>query len=131
MIYKSTLAVILILLSAFEAHGQSQRNTLKGYELYSWQRDGKWYYSLLPATNRSKTYQEIMSEQVARQGTKAIRAELSKLQRGETVIWKSEGSPGIEKPADRNHLRLSHPKGKKVRKIMKHCESLGLKLQLA
>jgi hypothetical protein len=130
MTSKRTLAALLTLLIAVAAYGQTEQKSLKGYELYSWQRDGEWYYSLLPATNHSKTYQEIMSDQVARKGTKAIRADLSKLQRGETVFWKSEGSPGIEKPSSRDHIRLSHPKGSKVKKILKHCGKLGIKLQL-
>jgi hypothetical protein len=77
-----------------------------------------------------KTYQEIMSDQAARKGTKAIRAELSKLQRGETVFWKSEGSPGIEKPSTRDYPRLSHPKGSRVKKILRHCGKHGIKLHL-
>ena len=130
MTSKRTLAALLTLLLAVAAYGQTEQKSLKGYELYSWQRDGEWYYSLLPATNRSKSYQEIMSDQVARKGTKAIRADLSKLPPGETVFWKSEGAPGIEKPPTRDYPRLSHPKGGKVKKILKHCSKHGIKIQL-
>ena len=42
--------------------------SMKGYELYSWyaQQEGEWYYTLITATNRLKTWEEITSqEQVA------------------------------------------------------------------
>jgi hypothetical protein len=36
---------------------------MKGYELYSWQQDGQWVFSLLVGTNREKTLDEIQSPQ--------------------------------------------------------------------
>ena len=32
---------------------------LKGYELYSWEKDEDWYFSILSGTNRAKSIQEI------------------------------------------------------------------------
>ncbi len=33
--------------------------SMKGYELYAWQSEGRWLFSLLPGTNRTKTVVEV------------------------------------------------------------------------
>jgi len=33
----------------------------KGYELYSWESDGEWIFTLTTGTNRSKSFEEITS----------------------------------------------------------------------
>jgi hypothetical protein len=35
--------------------------SLKGYELYSWQAAGRWYFTLITGTNRNKQLEEITS----------------------------------------------------------------------
>jgi hypothetical protein len=35
--------------------------SIKGYELYSWQADGEWVFTLTTGTNRSKSFDEITS----------------------------------------------------------------------
>ena len=35
--------------------------SIKGYELYSWEQDGRWRYTLITGTNRNKSTQEIIS----------------------------------------------------------------------
>jgi len=36
-------------------------HSIKGYEIYSWQDEGKWVFKLITGTNRQKTIVEIMS----------------------------------------------------------------------
>lgn len=38
-------------------------HSMKGYELYSWQVDDKWYFTLITGTNRIKGYEEITSSE--------------------------------------------------------------------
>ena len=36
-------------------------HSFKGYELYSWQQDNQWNYTLITGTNRDKTVEEIIT----------------------------------------------------------------------
>ena len=38
-------------------------HSLKGYELYSWEEEGQWYFTLITGTNRTKTLEEITSKE--------------------------------------------------------------------
>jgi len=37
--------------------------SMKGYELYSWEEDNQWHFTLITGTNRTKTMEEITSEE--------------------------------------------------------------------
>ena len=126
----SRLSVLLILLLPVAQTAYGGQGRLKGYDLFSWQRDGQWYYSLLPGTNRTKTYQEITSDGVARKGTRGIKEELKKLPKGATVLWVNGDSPSIAKASRGDAPALDLPDGTRVRRIKKICDKLGLKLEL-
>jgi hypothetical protein len=74
--------------------------SLKGYELYSWMEDSQWHFTLITGTNRTKTMEEITSEEdfvsetgwvnVHVVGIEAIKVALSKLPQGESVFWCDE-----------------------------------------
>jgi hypothetical protein len=74
--------------------------SLKGYELYSWLKDNQWHFTLITGTNRTKTMEEITSEEdfvsetgwvnVHVVGVEAIKVALSKLPQGESVFWCDE-----------------------------------------
>lgn len=60
----------------------------KGIEIYSWRPAGEeWHFSLLPGTNRNKTLFEIKDPEFTVVGTKAIKDKLSRLAKGEFVVW--------------------------------------------
>jgi hypothetical protein len=75
-------------------------HSMKGYELYSWEEESQWHFTLITGTNRIKTVEEITSEedfisetgwvkiQVA--GADAIEDVLSRLPEGESVFWCDE-----------------------------------------
>ena len=71
----------------------------KGYELYSWQREGEWHFALVPGTNRLKGWGELNAA-AAPQGE--VQRAIARLPRGETVTWCSrrvEGDgPVLEEP---------------------------------
>jgi hypothetical protein len=74
--------------------------SMKGYELYSWEDNGQWHYTLITGTNRVKTMEEITSGEdfiseigwvnVHVVGVDAVKDVLSRLPRGESVFWCGE-----------------------------------------
>jgi hypothetical protein len=38
-------------------------DSMKGYELVSWQEDGDWWFTLVTGTNRQKSFEELTSPQ--------------------------------------------------------------------
>jgi hypothetical protein len=73
---------------------------MKGYELYSWQIDGEWYFSLLEGTNRLKTLQEVTADSVAVKGIESIKQKLARLSKGEQVFWTLRNIPGATLPPE-------------------------------
>lgn len=75
-------------------------HSMKGYELYSWEENGQWHYTVITGTNRVKTMEEITSEEdfvseigwvsIHVVGVDAIKDVLSRLPRGESVFWCDE-----------------------------------------
>ena len=71
--------------------------SMKGYELYSWQDDGDWHYTLITGTNRNKTLEEITSSDnyisetgwvnIHCTGEAAIKAVIGKVPPGEWITW--------------------------------------------
>ena len=72
-------------------------HSMKGYELYSWQEDDGWHFTLITGTNRNKTPEEVVSQdEIISEdgwvhlhvvGVDAIKDVLNKLQQGEFVSW--------------------------------------------
>lgn len=129
MLRRSILASLLILI-ALTALAQTPQPAMKGYELYSWKRDGKWHFSLVTGTNRRKTYEEITSDKSAVRGTGSLKEQLQKLPKGSEVIWTTGIDPVVVKSATGKTPKLELPSGGRVRKIKKHCDKIGIKLTL-
>src|SRR5688572_12995768 len=110
MLRRSILASLLILI-ALPALAQSPRPAMKGYELYSWKRDGKWLYSLVEGTNRRKSYEEITSDKIALMGTSELKAQLERLPKGSEVIWTTGVDPVAIKSATSKTPKLELPSG--------------------
>ena len=78
--------------------------SLKGYELYSWEEEDQWHFTLITGTNRAKTIEEITSEgefvsetgwvKIQVVGAEAIKDVLSRLPQGESVFWCDESHIG-------------------------------------
>jgi len=74
--------------------------SFKGYELYSWEEEGQWHFTLITGTNRIKTIEEITSKEdfisetgwvkIQVVGADAIKDVLSRLLEGESVFWCDE-----------------------------------------
>lgn len=86
--------------------------SLKGYELYSWQEGDDWHFTLVTGTNRNKTVAEILSREplvtgdgwvhIHATGVDELKGTLSRIPAGEFVMWFSqfygEGGESITLP---------------------------------
>ena len=112
----------------------------KGYELYSWpaEQGEEWQFTLITGTNRLKTLEEIVAAEdtagesgwvkVSVSGTKALKAVLDQLPRGERVTW--IGGEWLEQmgmPA--GDIRL--PDRDILDEIEGYCRQLGIELSVA
>jgi hypothetical protein len=74
--------------------------SFKGYELYSWEAEDEWHFTLITGTNRTKTMEEITSgEDLISEtgwvkihviGVDGIKDVLNRLPEGEAVFWCDE-----------------------------------------
>jgi hypothetical protein len=92
--------------------------SMKGYELYSWQDGNQWKFSLLVGTNRAKTLDEIKSAEVVLPGVEALTSALEKMPAGQTITWSSRET-------------LSFPPDGIIKQVEKACEEKGLSLNRA
>lgn len=97
--------------------GGTLPKSMKGYELYSWQTQGKWFFSLLPGTNRLKTADEVTSADVRVEGTGAIETELGKLATGESVFWSAKRVAGMSMPDEQTRGTIAS-----------YCDQIGVNL---
>ncbi|MFC1924503.1 hypothetical protein ACFLXA_03985 [Chloroflexota bacterium] len=75
-------------------------HSMKGYELYSWEEENEWHFTLITGTNRTKTMEEITSKEdyisetgwikIHVVGSDAIKDVLSRLYQNESVFWCGE-----------------------------------------
>ena len=75
-------------------------HSMKGYELYSWQVDDQWHFTLVTGSNRSKTVEEITAGEdvlnadgwtrLSVQGPDALKSLLGRLPAGEEIYWAGE-----------------------------------------
>ena len=93
--------------------------SMKGYELYGWQVGDGWHFSLLPATNRLKTYGEVTRADVTLKDIAALKAELKQLSKNEYLFWSNWRIPGLNLPPEEI-----------INEIQKYCDSLDVKLTL-
>ena len=116
-------AVLLgVLLSGCETASQPSPTPLgesmKGYELYSWQDGGRWKFSLLVGTNREKTLDEIQSADIVLSGVDALKSRLEEIPAGQYVTWSSRDT-------------LSLPPDDVLKQVEQTCEDEGLILTIA
>ena len=75
-------------------------HSMKGYELYSWEEEDQWHFTLITGTDRTKTIEEITSKEhfisetgwvkIQVVGADAIEDVLNRLPEGESVFWCDE-----------------------------------------
>ena len=131
MLRKQTMAGITALMISLTAYGQAPQASMKGYELYSWKIKGHWYYSLLPGTNRLRSYEEITAPRTVRRDAAGLQSELQKLQRGDEILWMSNAPVGASKSVAGQRIDVKHPSRKRIENIKAMCDKLGIRLSLS
>ena len=107
--------------------------SFKGYELYSWEEEGQWHFTLITGTNRIKTIEEITSKgdfisetgwvKIQVVGADAIKDVLSRLPQSESVSWCDELHIGQITETNTN---LKLPPNQIVDEIKEHAERCDL-----
>jgi hypothetical protein len=92
--------------------------SMKGYELYSWQEGNQWTFSLLVGTNREKTLEEIKSTDILLSGVDELKSVLETIPSGQYITWSSRET-------------LSFPPDDLLKQIEQTCEDQGLILNIA
>jgi hypothetical protein len=125
-IQNGTLVATIFLLMSLHLGGQQAGfaqatlpHSMKGYELYSWQSRGQWYFSLLVGTNRQKSYPEIVSPGVRIKGTAQLKRKLDLLPEGEELTWSKHRIP-----------KMKMPPRSIVDEIIDHCRERRLNLRV-
>jgi hypothetical protein len=77
--------------------------SMKGYELYSWQDGSQWKFSLLIGTNREKNLDEIKSADVVLSGVDALISTLEEIPAGQYITWSSKETLSLP-PDDIIHM---------------------------
>ena len=65
------------------------RKSMKGFDLYVWEKDGKIFFTLLPGTNREKTSEEIYDTKNSFEGISAIKNKINEIDSGEYIFLKT------------------------------------------
>ena len=111
-----------ILLSACGATSETAATpfpeSMKGYELYSWQDGSQWRFSILVGTNREKTLDEIKSADVAISGIDELKSTLEQIPAGQYITWSTRET-------------LSFPPEDVLKQVEQTCNDKGLILNIA
>jgi hypothetical protein len=96
---------------------QPGAESMKGYELYSWQADGVWYFSVLVGTNREKTLAEIQSPDARLKGIAELQPVLEAMPTGQYVTWTAPAS-------------LAFPPDELIQQVQAICQQRSLELAI-
>ena len=122
-IIQTILFVILVgtLLAGCGPSSQSTASpfpeSMKGYELYSWQDGGQWKFAILVGTNREKSLDEIKSADVVLSGIDELTSTLEKIPSGQYITWSSGET-------------LSFPPDEILKQVEQTCKDQGLILNI-
>jgi hypothetical protein len=100
-----------------QATATSFPESMKGYELYSWQDNGQWKFSLLVGTNREKTMEEIQSAGDVLSGVDELTSALERIPAGQYITWSSKET-------------LSLPSQDILKQVEHACKDQGLILNI-
>jgi hypothetical protein len=125
------------ILQALERSGKlitTPPHSMKGYELYSWQQDGQWHFTLITGTNRNKTLEEIISPsntvtedgwvQIHVVSVDEIKAVLARMPQGEEVYWLSK----MRGLTTASGITFAYPPAETVNALIAQAQQRGYKL---
>ncbi|MBC8005545.1 MAG: hypothetical protein H7X84_08715, partial [Verrucomicrobia bacterium] len=79
--------VVTLLISENTGATSSFIHLMKGWELYSWANGDDWNYSILPGTNRVKSYKEVIANKTTVVGKDSLKLLLDKFPTNEYISW--------------------------------------------
>jgi hypothetical protein len=111
-------------------------HSMKGYELYSWQTNGDWNFTLITGTNRIKSIDEITAHEdsvtddgwvkITVWGIEAIKTVLGQLPTHESIFW--AGAPGS---GSLQESILTLPPQEMIAALQEYCQVLNLELRVS
>jgi hypothetical protein len=120
-----TLLLAILLGSLLSGCGAASQPTatpfdesMKGYELYSWQDGAQWKFSVLVGTNREKRLEEIKSADVLLSGVDELTSTLKNIPSGQYITWSSRETLTFPPDEIRSQVELT-------------CKEQGLILNIA
>lgn len=112
-------------------------HSMKGYELYCWQKDSDWYFTLFTGTNRSKSFDEIIAPEnqvdpsglikITVSGVDKINEVIALLPAGEEIIW---GGMDLTGQVPSGTVYLTFPPQPMMDEIQNTCLEYHLKLEI-
>lgn len=107
--------------SAFNLDTVTFDRSMKGWELYSWNQNNTWNFSILIGTNRNKTYTEVIESDFRVKGVDSLKLLLAKLPAKEEIFWMS----------DIGGQRMTLPNEQTIKELKAFCEEKQLLLHVA
>ena len=127
------MVLLSLSISACSASDAPLPQSMKGYELYSWQEQGQWHFTLITGTNRNKTLEEVTIGEDAESengwvnihvtGVDEIKAVLSRVPAEEFVSWSASGTVTQEEGAA---IKLVLPPEDIIEEIKEHAAKCGI-----
>jgi hypothetical protein len=109
--------------------------SMKGYDLYSWQTGEVWNFTLITGTNRTKSFEEIITPvnsvsadgfvDVSVTGVEALKELFKRLPPGEAILW---GGMDLSGQVAAGTVYLTFPPQSMLDEMKAYCTSLGLSL---
>jgi hypothetical protein len=81
-----------------ESRAKSFSTSFKAYEMYSWQKNGKWYFTVIEATNDSKSPSDIMKRGDVAEGLDEALDMLEFVPKGADLYWNLRNMQGFQYP---------------------------------
>lgn len=116
---------------------ESLPHSVKGYELYCWQKDDDWYFTLFTGTNRSKSFDEIIAPEnqidpsglikITVSGLEKVKEILSLLPAGEDIVW---GGMDLSGQVPSGTVYLTFPPQSMMDEIQSACREYKLTLKI-
>jgi hypothetical protein len=111
---------------------------MKGYELYSWQSGGDWYFTLITGTNRLKTIAELTTREsvvkhdwvkITVNGISDVKAALGRLPPGARVVW--YGKRDLPRGYPVPEVTLELPPTHLAEEVQSLCSELGIQMTVS
>ena len=94
-------------------------HSMKGCELYSWQNENDWNYSVLIGTDRLKSYDEVINNEIVVTGKDSLKLLLDRLPADERIIWIGPG--WLARCWSSDYKNLSLPPQEIIDEIEQYC----------